>query len=429
MKVEDRKLNFTFAPSMNQEFTIFQLSNGIRVVHKQTDRPVAHCGIMINAGSRDEREGEEGIAHFIEHAIFKGTKKRKAYHILNRMDSVGGDLDAYTTKEFTCFYASFLTEYYDRALELISDISFHADFPAKELKKEKEVVLDEIKVYLDSPADQIYDDFENQVFAGHELGHSILGTEDSVRSFNKSKLLDFTSRLYRAEEMVISSVGNISLKRLKSKLEKYFAEVPAKRANEFQRKPFQHQVKPQKVDEHQDTYQTHCMMGKAVYGAKHPKRLPLVLLNNILGGPAMNTVLNLKVREKYGYTYSIESHFASYSDTGLLSIYLGTDPKYVDRCLKAVHRELKGLRDKKLSPTKLKLYKQQLKGQLALSRENNASLMLYYAKSLLMYDDIKRVEQTLNKIDQISAEDLLEVANEHLDERDFHYLFFRGNKS
>jgi len=414
---------------MEKEFSIFELSNGIKVVHKQTDRPVAHCGLMINAGSRDEHQGEEGIAHFIEHAIFKGTKKRKAYHILNRMDSVGGDLDAYTTKEITCFYASFLTEYYDRALELISDISFNAEFPAKELKKEKEVVLDEIKVYLDSPSDQIFDDFENQVFAGHELGHSILGTEESVRSFTKKNLLDFTKRLYRAEEMVISSVGNISLKRLQAKLEKYFASVPSERSSQFERKIFKNHRAVKSIHEARDTYQTHCMMGKSVYGSKHPKRLSLILLNNILGGPAMNTLLNLNVREKYGYTYSIESHYASYSDTGLLTIYLGTDPKYVERCLKAVHRELKRLREVKLSPTKLQLYKQQLKGQLALSRENNTSLMLYYAKSLLTYGNIRRVDQILEKIDKITAEDLLEVANEHLDEKDFHYLFFEGKAS
>lgn len=415
--------------SIEKEFSIFELSNGIKVVHKQTDRPVAHCGLMINAGSRDEDEGEEGIAHFIEHAIFKGTKKRKSYHILNRMDSVGGDLDAYTTKEITCYYASFLTEYYDRALELISDISFHAEFPAKELKKEKEVVIDEIKVYLDSPSDQIYDDFENQVFKGHELGHSILGTEETVRSFTKTNLLNFTSRLYRAEEMVISSVGNISLKRLKAKLEKYFGEVPSEKSALYQRAPFANQIAVQNLSESRDTYQTHCMMGKAVYGSKHPKRLPLILLNNILGGPAMNTLLNLNVREKYGYTYSIESNYASYSDTGLLSIYLGTDPKYVDRCLKAVHRELKRLRDGKLSPSKLKLYKQQLKGQLALSRENTGSLMLSYAKSLLTYGNIREMSQILERIDKITSEELWEVANEHLNEQDFHYLFYRGKVS
>jgi len=411
---------------IEQEVSLFELSNGIRVVHKYTDRPVSHVGLMINAGSRDESPGEEGIAHFIEHAIFKGTKNRRAYHILNRMDSVGGDLDAYTTKEITCFYASFLNEHYDRALELISDISLNASFPEKELEKEKEVVLDEIKVYLDSPADQIYDDFEDQVFDGHALGHGILGNEKSVRSFDRKQLLEFTSRLYRAEEMVISSVGKISVKRLKNRLEKHFAAFLSGPSATSNRIAFKNQQAVKKIHLPRANYQTHGVMGKAVYGARHPKRLPMILLNNLLGGPAMNTMLNLNVREKYGFSYNIESHYVTYSDTGLLSIYLGTDPKYVDRCVKAVHRELKKLREKKLSPTKLNGYKQQLKGQLALSRENNASLMLYYAKNLLIQGEIKAVGKILKAIDEISAQELLEAANQHLDEKEFHYLFFDG---
>lgn len=413
----------------NSEFDRFQLSNGLRVVHKQTDRPVAHCGLMINAGSRDERNGEEGLAHFIEHAIFKGTKRRRTYHILNRMDSVGGDLDAYTTKEITCYYASFLTEYYDRALELISDISLNAQFPKKELEKEKEVVVDEINVYLDSPSEQIYDDFEDQVFDGHELGHGILGNKASVRSFKREQLIDFTNRLYRAEEMVISSVGNISSKRLQRKLEKYFSEVDRSRPQEIKRSPFEKKDGGKVIKEAKDTFQTHVIMGKAVYGAKHPQRLPLILLNNILGGPAMNSLLNLNVREKYGFTYNIESHYATYADTGLFSIYLGTDPKYVDRCVNAIHKELKHLREKRLSPTKLRGYKQQLKGQLALGRENNASLMLSYAKSLLTHGNIKKIQEILELIDEISADELLEVANEHFNEKDFHYLYYESRNS
>jgi predicted Zn-dependent peptidase len=208
------------------EFIIFELSNGLRVVHKQVDRPIAHCGLMINAGTRDELENENGLAHFIEHAIFKGTTKRKSFHILNRLDSVGGEIDAYTTKESTCFYGTFLTEYYDRAIELISDITLNSTFPEKEIEKEKEVVLDEINVYLDTPSDQIYDDFESQVFQNHSLGKAILGTADSVRSFNKSMIESYTSRLYKSRNMVFSSVGNISVSKLKQKLEKHFAHLP-----------------------------------------------------------------------------------------------------------------------------------------------------------------------------------------------------------
>jgi len=408
----------------NGEFSIFELDNGLKVVHKQVNRPVAHCGLMINAGTRDELEGEHGIAHFIEHAIFKGTKNRRAYHILNRLDSVGGEIDAYTTKETTCFYASFLTEYYDRSIELISDIVLNSQFPAKELEKEKEVVLDEINAYLDSPSDQIYDDFESQVFSKHALGNGILGTPKSVKSFTKSKILGFIKRLYKAENMVFSSVGNISEKKLKQKLEKHFAILNGKNF-EHQRIPFGSNA-PQKVSEPKNTIQTHCMMGKAVYGADHPKRISLILLNNILGGPAMNSILNLKVREKYGFTYNIESNYAIYSDSGLFSIYLASDPKYMERCITAVNRELKKLREQQLSANKLHLAKQQLKGQLAISRESNSSLMLSYAKSLLLHNRIDTIDIIHDKIDVLSATDLIEAANQHLTYSDFDYLYFKG---
>jgi len=406
------------------EFSIFELENGLKVVHKKVDRPVAHCGLMINAGTRDENEDEHGIAHFIEHAIFKGTKKRKAYHILNRLDSVGGEIDAYTTKEVTCFYGTFLTEYYDRAIELISDITLNSVFPEKELEKEKEVVLDEINVYLDSPSEQIYDDFEAQVFKNHALGKSILGTVESVKSFNKDNILNYTSRLYKGNNMVFASVGNISEKKLRQKLEKHFHQLES--GNHIKNRNSFAAIPPSVERVEKSTYQTHCMMGKSVYGANHPKRLGLILLNNIIGGPAMNSILNLKIREKYGFTYNIESNYAIYSDSGLFSIYLASDPKYMQRCVTAIHKELKQLQQKKFSAQKLHLSKQQLKGQLAISRESNANLMLSYCKSLLLHDKIDTIENIHKKIDSISTEDLLEAANEQLDLNAFDYLYFEG---
>lgn len=409
---------------MAQEFSVFKLNNGLRVVHRQTDRPVAHCGLMINAGTRDELEGEEGIAHFIEHAIFKGTKKRKAHHILKRLDSVGGDLDAYTTKEYTCIYASFLSEYYDRAIDLISDIVLNSQFPSTELKKEKEVVLDEINAYLDSPADQIYDDFEEQVFKGHALGHNILGTPESVLKLNREKILTFMKRRYFAENMVFTSVGNISEKMLKRKLEKYFLEIPSQ--GQFsERKPFKAH-RTQKVTINKKSFQTHCIMGKICYGAEHPKRIGMSLLNNILGGPAMNSILNMKIREKYGYTYNIESNYTTYSETGLFSIYLGTDPKYIDRCTTAIFKELKILSNQKLSSKRLHLAKQQLKGQLALGRENNANLMLSFGKSLLMKNTIKTIAEIHDDIDCINANELLEIAGEVMDVTKFDMLTYNS---
>lgn len=406
------------------EFSIFTLSNGLRVIHKQVDRPIAHCGVLINAGTRDELNHEHGIAHFIEHAIFKGTKKRRSFHILNRLDSVGGEIDAYTTKENTCIYGSFLTEYYDRAIDLISDIIINSQFPEKEIEKEKEVVLDEIKVYLDSPSDQIYDDFEAQVFQKHPLGNPILGTEESVKALSKEDMLGFIQRNYSSENMVFSSVGNISETKLKAKLEKHFVGLNTV-SSQLERSLF---VPKQgnRVSIEKDTFQTHCMIGKACYGAQDDKRLGMILLNNILGGPAMNTILNLKVREKFGYTYNIESHYAVYSDTGLFSIYLASDPKYIDRCLNAIYKELKILRTKNLSSNKLHLSKQQLKGQLAINRESNSSVMLSNAKGLLVYNEVHEINRIHDKIDAITSEHLLEIANEQLNPDDFDYLFYKG---
>lgn len=409
---------------MENEFVIFELSNGLRVVHKQVNRPVAHCGLMINSGTRDELEDEHGLAHFIEHAIFKGTTKRRSFHILNRLDSVGGEIDAYTTKETTCFYGTFLTEYYERAIELISDITLNSTFPEAELEKEKEVVLDEINVYLDTPSDQIYDDFEGQVFKNHPLGNAILGTTKSVRSFKKHHLEKYIARLYTADNMVFSSVGNISAAKLKIKLEKHFGGLKNGRAIQ-DRSAFEN-LPRNIVKTPKDTFQTHCILGKAAYDEDEKKRLSFILLNNILGGPAMNSILNLKVREKYGYTYNIESNYSVYADSGLFSIYLASDPKYMNRCITAVQRELRSLRLKRMSTNKISLAKQQLKGQLAISRESNNNMMLSYAKSLLVRDKIDSIETIHQKIDLLNASDLLEAAGDHLNESDLDYLFFEG---
>lgn len=409
----------------NSEFITFNLPNGLRVIHKQTDRPVAHLGLFINAGSRDELENEGGLAHFIEHALFKGTKNRRAYHILNRLDSVGGELDAYTTKEMTCLYASFLKEYYNRALELIADISLHSTFPEKELEKEKEVILDEILVYQDSPSEQIFDDFESLLFKGHSLGKPILGTKESVLALNRVHIHAYQNRLYTASNMVISSVGNISVKRLKKLIEKLFQEVPTKKAV-IDRKAFLPLV-PIHQEVNRGSMQTHYMMGKASISSKSPKRYGMSLLNNILGGPAMNSILNLKVRERFGYTYHLESNYTAFSDSGEFSIYLASDPKYMDRCLSAIEKELKLLTQKSLSTSKLHLAKQQLKGQLAISRENNASLMLSYGKSFLMNNQVKTIAEIHHQIDQISASELLEIANQEFEANLFSTLTYQGN--
>ncbi len=405
------------------EFIQFRLANGIRVVHKQVKgTKVAHLGLFINAGSRDEEEHEKGLAHFIEHTIFKGTKKRKAFHILNRLDSVGGELEAYTTKEETVFYASFLKEHLNRAADLIADITFNSIFPAKEIEKEKDVIIDEIASYQDSPYDQIYDDFEEQIFGAHPLGSNILGTEKHLKKFTKEHITNFMTRLYAADEMVISSVGAFSEKRLKETLEKYFT-VPIQQERSHQRKPF-NGYQSSHTDILKDSYQSHYITGNIAYGSMDDKKNGMILLNNLIGGPAMNSILNMEVREKLGYTYNIESNYSIYSDGGLFSIYLGTDQQHLEKSVAVVNKALKKLKEKELSVRQLSQAKKQLIGQIALGRENNASLMLSYGKSMLVHDKISTLEEIIEKIESITSKEIFEISNEILTLDDFSHLAF-----
>ena len=405
------------------EFIQFRLANGIRVVHKQVKgTKVAHLGLFINAGSRDEEEHEKGLAHFIEHTIFKGTKKRKAFHILNRLDSVGGELEAYTTKEETVFYASFLKEHLNRAADLIADITFNSIFPAKEIEKEKDVIIDEIASYQDSPYDQIYDDFEEQIFGAHPLGSNILGTEKHLKKFTKEHITNFMTRLYAADEMVISSVGAFSEKRLKETLEKHFT-VPIQQERSHQRKPF-NGYQSSHTDILKDSYQSHYITGNIAYGSMDDKKNGMILLNNLIGGPAMNSILNMEVREKLGYTYNIESNYSIYSDGGLFSIYLGTDQQHLEKSVAVVNKALKKLKEKELSVRQLSQAKKQLIGQIALGRENNASLMLSYGKSMLVHDKISTLEEIIENIESITSKEIFEISNEILTLDDFSHLAF-----
>mgnify|MGYP003563610084 FL=1 len=407
------------------EFEIFELSNGLRVVHKQVSRPVAHCGLFVAAGSRDELEHEQGLAHFIEHCLFKGTQRRKAYHVLSRMEDVGGELNAYTTKEETVIYSSFLSAYYPRAVELLFDIAFHSRFPKKEIEKEKEVIIDEINSYLDSPSEAIFDDFEDQVFKGHSLGRNILGTIASVKSFSQKHILDFIKRNYGFNQMVFSSVGKISASRLKKLLEKELTALPLLQCHKQQQAPKSYQ--PSQVTTHRTGYQTHAIVGNQAYRAGSKKMRVLTLLNNLLGGPGMNSRLNLNIREKYGFTYHLESFYQPYSDTGLFGIYLGTDPGTVDRVLRLVEKELAKLRNQKLGVLQLSKAKRQVLGQIAMAQENNNALMLAYGKSLLTYNKIDEFEQVHAKIESITAEDLQGVAQEIFVPEKMSTLIFKSN--
>lgn len=387
-----------------------QLSNGIRIIHRETAGNVAHCGVAINAGSRDELPAENGIAHFIEHIIFKGTKNRKAFHILSRLENVGGDLNAYTAKEETFIYASFLSNYYERTLELFADILFNSTFPEKEIQKEKDVVLDEINSYKDSPSELIFDEFEELLFKGHPIGGSILGSPETVKSFRREDITRFMQRNYLTNRMVIASVGDIKLEKLVLLAERFFGAVPIINT-EVKRDLFEKYTPESKV-ETKSNFQVHCVLGNLAYSLKNEKRTALALLNNILGGPGMNTRLNLNIRERYGYCYNIESHYQPFSDSGYFNIYIGTDNGYLDKSIQLIFKELKALREKPLGTLQLHRAKQQIIGQLAISLESKVSEMLSIGKSHLFFDEVDTFEIIQQKIDRLTANDLQDVANE-----------------
>ncbi len=400
-----------------------QLSNNIKLVHKKTNSPVAHCGFIINCGSRDEEENEQGLAHFIEHVIFKGTKKRKAYHILSCMEDVGGELNAYTTKEETCIYSSFMPEYYDRVFDLFKDIIFNSEFPSKELKKEKAVVIDEINSYKDNPSEQIFDDFEEKLFVGHSIGKNILGTPELVNSFDKKNIKNFIKKNYLTDQMVICSVGNIDFSKLVKKAEKYFAEI--KPTTEIKERKFFKDYTPFNETLKHSGYQTHAKLGTIAYPANHEKRTAMILLNNLLGGPGMNSRLNLGIREKYGFTYSIESHFTPYSDTGIFSIYLASESDKINRCIRLVKKELFKLHTKPLGPQQLKKAKQQLIGQIAIGQESEVNLMLSIGKSMLLFNKVDSFEEIKTRINAVSSEDIQHIAKEIFKEENLSTLIFK----
>ncbi|MGB8490227.1 MAG: pitrilysin family protein [Bacteroidales bacterium] len=395
------------------ELFIHTLGNGIRLIHSPIPGVIAYCGLMINTGSRDETDAEQGMAHFIEHMLFKGTTKRKAYHILSRLEDVGGELNAYTTKEETAIQASFIKEDYERAVEIISDIAFNSVFPEKEIGKEKDVVIEEINSYLDNPAELIFDDFEELIFAGQPIGHNILGTSSTVKSFTQKAIADFISRNYCTDQMVLCSVGNIGNDKILRLFRKYFEHIPARSGDKYPDSPWDY--KPFSVSRSKDTFQNHCIIGNVAYDLKDRKRLGMFLLNNILGGQGLNSRLNLSLREKNGLAYNVESSYSPYYDTGAFSIYFGTDNQNLEKSISVALSELNRLRTIRLGTVQLSKAKNQIKGYLARGYENHESLMLSLGKSLLVFNKIEGLEETNSKIDKISSSDLLEIAGEIFD--------------
>jgi predicted Zn-dependent peptidase len=398
--------------SINMKYQTHTLQNGLRIIHLPTDSDVAHCGLFINAGSRDEMPHEKGIAHFVEHLMFKGTQKRKAFHILSRMDDSGGEINAYTSKEETCIHSSFLKNDYERSLELMSDIIFHSTFPGSEIKKEKEVILDEINSYKDTPSELIFDDFEEMIFSNQTLGSNILGDPKLLKKFTKEDIQQFVERNYQPERMVISSIGNISFQKLVKLATKYFGDFTSNSAfNE--REPVQN-YQPKSLTIQKNTNQIHSIIGNVSYGMHDSKRIPMALLENLIAGPGMNNRLNMALREKLGYVYHVESNYTAFSDIGLFSVYFGTEPAKREKSLEHIYKEFKKLRNQKLGKIQLSKAKKQLFGQIAISAENNASLMLSIGKNFLFTGKADTIEEVYKKIEEVTAEDIIQIANEVL---------------
>jgi len=408
------------------ELQVLTLPNGIRLVHVNVPGNVSHCGVLINAGSRDENEQEHGIAHFIEHVIFKGTEKRTLYQVLNRLENVGADLNAYTSKEETCVYASFLNTYYDRTLELMSDILFHSTFPQKEMEKEKAVVIEEIRSYQDSPFDQVIDDFEDQLFTGHPLGRNILGTPKNVRKFKTTDIRSFIGKNYHTDQIVICSVGNMSSGKMFHLVEKYFSDIPANLRNSA-RKPFTGYL-PQQKTVKKKIFQTHCVLGAPGYSMDDNQRYSLSFLNNILGGPVMNSRLSIALREKNGLTYHIDSNYTPYSDTGIISIYFGTDKEKLEKALSLINKELDKVRNIRMGVIQLNTARKQLIGQLALSQESKLGLTLSIGKSYLVQNRYLPFGEIVKLIESITADQLLDTANEILDPAKISMLTFLSSQ-
>ena len=431
------------------KYNTYILDNGLRIIHLPSDSKVVYCGYQINAGTRNEEPGEEGLAHFCEHVTFKGTERRKAWHILNCLESVGGDLNAYTNKEGTVYYSAILKEHIARAVDLLTDIVFHSVYPQAEIDKEVEVICDEIESYNDSPAELIYDEFENIIFKGSPLGHNILGTAEQVRSFKTEDALRFTRKLYRPDNAIFFAYGDIDFKKLLRLLKKSFLSEERRvkseettfgdrRESQFnspeaqaqfniQHSTFntQHSFEGQTIVMQKNTHQAHVMIGTLAYDVNDSRRMPLYLLNNMLGGPGMNAKLNLALREHNGLVYTVESTMVAYGDTGIWSIYFGCDEHDVKRCLRLVRKELDKFMQKPLSEAQLKAAKKQIKGQVGVACDNRENFALDFGKSFLHYGWEKNVDRLYEQVDEITAEQIQAVAQELFDKDKLTTLIFR----
>ena len=401
----------------------YTLPSGLRMIHSYVDSPVAYCGFAVNVGTRDEESGQFGIAHFTEHLLFKGTRKRRFGHIINRMENVGGELNAYTTKEETFIYSVFLEEHFERAFELLSDLTFNSQFPDSEIEKERDVILDEINSYKDNPAELIFDEFENLLFSGHEMGHNILGESEMLENLNQTDFIRFHQLHYQPHNMIFFSAGKTPFKKITKLANKYLAGIAFSNSFQVKRIPPEKRAAQLKT-ENKDLYQKHVILGTWGYDSLNENRTALFLLNNILGGPGMNSRLNLSMREKSGLVYNVESNLTSYTDTGVFSIYFGCDPKHVEKCISLVNKELKLFREKSLTSSQVNAAKKQLKGQLGISNENRENICLGMGKSFLHRNKYDSLQEIYQKIDNVTAKQLLYTANEIFDDNRIFRLIY-----
>ena len=394
------------------EFETYTLSNGIRGIHRQVRSGVAHCALVVNAGCRDELKGEYGIAHFAEHALFKGTERRKAYQVNCRLENLGGELNAYTTKEDTTLHATVLRRDFQRAVELIADVIFRSSFPDKELCKEREVIADEINSYKDSPSERIYDDFEDLIFRGSELGHNILGSKASISRFDSAALHRFVERTYTTDQMVFSSIGNFSVATARAVAERYLGCVEPTKRGFVRQQPLAYE--PFDVHLARHTHQAHGIIGTRGYSISDERRLPLALLVNILGGPSANSLLNIELREKRGLSYNVEATYTPYSDCGIVGIYFSSDHDNMSQCVELIEQKVAMLARELISPRRLAIAKRQFVAQMAISMESNEGYMLGAGKSYLLYKDIDTLEEAYKKVMGITAEQIMAVAEDSL---------------
>ncbi len=393
-----------------KEFETYTLPNGIRGIHRRVKSGIAHCALVINAGTRDELRSEYGLAHFTEHAIFKGTTHRKAYQVNCRLENLGGELNAYTTKEDTTIHATTLKSDFSKAAELIADVAFNSTFPERELQKEREVIVDEINTYKDSPADMIFDTFEDMIFEGSELGHNILGTKAALMRHDGDAIRRFVGRTHTTDQMVFSTIGNFSLRSVQSVAERYFGSKEATVRSYERLRPADVAPFEKHISKH--THQTHCIVGARAYDINADKRLPLSLLINILGGPSANSRLNILLREKNGLSYNIEANYTPYNDCGMVAIYFSSEHHNVDLCRELIDKELRALRSTALSTRRMAMTKRQFLAQMAISMENNEGYMLGAGKSLLVHNEIDSLEEVYRKVSAVTAQQIMEVAEE-----------------